>query len=138
MKRLVMVWVIICMIGCRGNNSNSSGKIVDKEKMGSVMWDIIGADVFTEQFVKKDTSKSASLENIKLQNKIFALHNISRADYYKSYEYYLSHTDLMKTILDTMIARGERDRTKIVEQHFDHNATVIRPLDSMDLKKNQR
>ncbi|MCW3090707.1 MAG: hypothetical protein JWP81_1776 [Ferruginibacter sp.] len=120
MKGVVVMLAILGMMGCE-NNGNSSGRILDKQKMQAVMWDIIGADVFTEQFVKKDSSKNPTMENIQLQNKIFAIHHVSRADYYKSYEYYLAHTDLMKTILDSMTAKGERDRMKIVEQHFDRN-----------------
>ena len=85
--------------------------------MEMVLWDIIRADVFTEQFIKKDTLKKPAAENIKLQNKIFALHKITRQDYNKSYEYYLAHTDLMRGILDSMTAKAERERTKMTEQN---------------------
>ncbi len=81
------------------------------------MWDIIGADVFTENFVKKDSLINASIENMQLQNKIFSMHKVSRADFYKSYEYYLSHTDLLQVILDSMVAKAERDRNGMMEKY---------------------
>ncbi|MEO6548928.1 MAG: DUF4296 domain-containing protein [Ferruginibacter sp.] len=118
---LVALAVLSMMLSCSHKDGNSSGRILDTEKMTAVMWDIIGADVFTEQFIKKDSLKSAALENIQMQNKIFAIHNVSRADYYKSYDYYLSHTDVMKTMLDSMTARGERNRESIIRLNYDHN-----------------
>ncbi len=117
MKVLIVTIAIFCMIGCANKGGNNPG-ILPREKMQAVMWDIIGADAFTEQFVKKDSLKNATLENIKLQNKIFALHKVTRADYYKSYDYYISQTDLMRVILDSMTNKAERNRTQMMQQHY--------------------
>lgn len=122
MKGFFITIAMLCMLGC-SNKKNNSG-ILGKEKMQAVMWDIIGADVFTEQFVKKDSLKIASIENMQLQNKIFALHKVTRAQYYKSYDYYISHTDLMKAVLDSMTTKAERDRSKMMEQQ--HGAPKIK------------
>lgn len=114
MKTLFVIILMVSLAGC-SNNSDSKG-ILPKEKMQVVMWDIIEADVFTELFIKKDTLKNAMVENVQLQNKIFALHKVSRADYYKSYDYYIAHTDLMRVVLDSITARAERSRTKMMEE----------------------
>jgi hypothetical protein len=91
--------------------------ILGKEKMQAVMWDIIGANSFTEQFIKRDSLKNAVVENMKMQQKIFSMHNITKEDFYKSYNYYCSQPDLMRTLLDSIVARGERDRIKMIEIH---------------------
>lgn len=116
MKGFLVVILLFCMIGCR--DTGSFPGLLGREKMQAVMWDIIGADVFTERFIKKDSSKKAQLENMQLQNKIFALHKVTRDNYYKSYDYYIMHSDLMKVILDSLSARGERDRSKMTQQHY--------------------
>ena len=116
MKVGMILLGLICLIGCSGNDDFPG--LLDKEKMQAVLWDVIGADVFTEQFIKKDSLKKASLENMQLQNKIFALHKVTRDDFYKSYEYYVSHADLMKVMLDSMSARAERNRTRMTQQHY--------------------
>ncbi len=116
MKGLVITIAMLCTIGCANKVDNKG--ILSKEKMQAVMWDIIGADVFTEQFVKKDSLKNALVENMQLQNKIFALHKVTRADFYKSYDYYTSHTDLMRVILDSMSAKAERDRAKMLQKQY--------------------
>ncbi|MBC7687648.1 MAG: DUF4296 domain-containing protein [Aquabacterium sp.] len=120
MKKIFVIILMLSIAGCSENNSDG---ILAKEKMQAVMWDIIGADFFTEQFIKKDTLKNARIENMQLQNKIFALHKVSRADYYKSYDYYIAHTDLMRVILDSMTAKAERDRTKMMEEQHGSKQT---------------
>ena len=117
MKVLVVTILFFCITGCANKDTNIKG-ILSKEKMQAVMWDIIGADVFTEQFVKKDSSKNAAVENMQLQNKIFTLHKVSRADFYKSYDYYVEHTNLMKAMLDSMTVQAERNRSKIMERQL--------------------
>ena len=93
--------------------------------MQVVMWDIIEADVFTDRFIKKDSSKNAAAENMQLKNKIFALHKITREEYNKSYDYYITHSDLMKVILDSMSDKAERDKMKMLERHAGVKPTKI-------------
>ena len=54
---------------------------------------------------------------MQLKNKIFALHKITKEQYKKSYDYYIMHSDLMKAILDSMAAKAERQRMKMLERH---------------------
>ncbi|MEJ7588409.1 MAG: DUF4296 domain-containing protein [Ferruginibacter sp.] len=115
MKLLLVSIVLYCLVGCSDKDRGTSG-ILDKEKMETVMWDFIKADVFTENFIKKDSLKNPAVENMQLQNKIFSHHNISKEDFYKSYDYYMAHNDVMKIILDSLSSRGERERSKMVHQ----------------------
>ena len=78
--------------------------------MRAVLWDVIKADVFTAEFIKKDSSKNAGVENLKLQQQIFAIHKISKTDFYRSYDYYKTHTEIFKQVMDSMVTRAERDR----------------------------
>lgn len=67
---------------------------------------------------KKDSLRNPELENAELQNKIFELHKVTRSDYYKSYNYYITQTDIMTVLLDSMIAKAERDRSDLLEKKF--------------------
>ncbi len=120
MKQVIVTILFFCSIGCTNKEKKYSG-ILDREKMQAVLWDIIEADVFTEQFIKKDSLKNAAVENAQLQNKIFSIHQVSKADFYKSYEYYLLHTSEMRILLDSMTTKAERDRTKMFERHVGGN-----------------
>lgn len=78
------------------------------EKMQAVYWDFLKADIFTKDFIIKDSSKNLKNENAQLQLKIFLHHGITREEFYNSYEYYLNHTSLMKEMIDTMLVRQKK------------------------------
>ncbi|NDE09150.1 MAG: DUF4296 domain-containing protein, partial [Chitinophagia bacterium] len=112
MKYLIFIIGFFFIVGCNDKTGTPSG-VLGKEKMQSVMWDIIRAEVFTEQFIKKDSSKNIAMENLKLQNAIFSIHKVTRSQYFRSYDYYISHTDLIRLVLDSMSAKAERDRFEL-------------------------
>lgn len=121
MKGLIVTIGLLCLIGCAGKGNNEG--LLEKEKMQAVLWDIIQADAFTEQFIKRDSSKNAVTENVQLQNKIFAIHQVSKEEFYKSYDYYVSNTEWMSSMLDSMTIQAERNRPKMLERQ--HSAPAI-------------
>ncbi|MFT3680732.1 MAG: DUF4296 domain-containing protein [Ferruginibacter sp.] len=104
----------VFLISC----GEKKGKILPKEKMMVVLWDIFQAESFTDQYIKKDSSKNAVLENAKLQQQLFALHGISRDDYERSYAYYKAQPDEMKIIIDSITARTERNRSNMMMKKY--------------------
>lgn len=78
--------------------------------MQAVLWDVFKAESFTSEFITKDSAKDAAAENLKLQQEIFAIHKISKTDFYGSYDFYKSNSRLLKVILDSIISRESRDR----------------------------
>jgi len=117
MKVFLISIIVIFITGC-ANNSTKNTAILEKEKMQVVLWDIMQANSFTEHFIVKDTIKNAQVANAQLQQKIFKLHNTSREQFYRSYNYYSSKPELMKTLLDSITAKGERGRTKMIERKY--------------------
>jgi hypothetical protein len=108
------VWALIAIVsllGCKDGDKLPSG-ILKPEKMETVMWDVVRADVFTGEYIKADSGKNLAQENIRLQKKIFAINNTTREEYYNSYEYYKSKPDMMRALLDTMVARVNRSRNR--------------------------
>lgn len=94
--------VLFIFISCGDKNGMPEG-ILKPEKMQAILWDVIRADAFTTQFIKKDSSKNDVAENLKLQQEIFLIHHISKDQFYKSYEYYKANGNLMKEMIDSMI-----------------------------------
>lgn len=80
--------------------------------MQEVLWDIILADAFTTQHTKSTTPSVAEAENAKLQKQVFAIHAVTRENFYKSFDYYKAHTSLMKTLMDSIIDKAEREKSK--------------------------
>jgi Domain of unknown function (DUF4296) len=113
----MLLFVLVSITSC-GSNGTPSG-ILKPDKMQAVLWDVIRADAFTADFIKRDSAKNAVEENLKLQQQIFAIHHISKDVFYKSYDYYKTHTPLLRVMLDSMIIQAGRNkdyRTKPLKQ----------------------
>jgi Domain of unknown function (DUF4296) len=110
--RVALVFLIALFIcGC-GGDGDIPANVLKPDKMQAVMWDIVRADVFTSEFIKVDSTKDLLRENLQLQKKIFELNKTSREQYYTSFEYYKNKPELMREMLDTMVARVNRGRNK--------------------------
>ena len=105
----IFLFVLGSLISCGGKDKIPEG-ILKPDKMQAVFWDVINADVFTNDFIKKDSSKNAVEENLKLQQQIFAIHHVSKDVFYKSYDYYKTNTPVLKVMLDSMIVQAERNK----------------------------
>ena len=101
----ISFFIVGCMlfiISCQNKNDIPTG-ILKPDKMQAILWDVIKADAFTTEFIKKDSAKNTENENLKLQQQIFAIHHVSKENFYKSYNYYKTQTPVLKTILDSMM-----------------------------------
>ena len=105
---LVFIGLII-FISC-GNKDEIPSDILKPVKMQAVLWDVIKADAFTTGFIKNDSVKNAVDENLKLQQQIFAIHHISKIDFYKSYDYYKTHTTVLSKMLDSIITQAGKSK----------------------------
>jgi len=110
MRNVLAVFAVAVVLYACGNDDSIPSNVLKLDKMQAVMWDIVRADVFTVEYIKRDSVKNLQQENLRLQKKIFALNNITHEQYYRSYEYYKSKPELMKALLDTMAARVNRSR----------------------------
>ena len=111
MRRIIILLAGLALIASCTNKDKVPDGILKPEKMQAVLWDVIKADAFTAEFIKKDSTKNAAAENLKLQQQIFAIHKINKADFYNSYDYYKSNTVVFKKIVDSMVAQAERKKT---------------------------
>lgn len=109
MKILFLFFFCLLLFSC----SKSDKEILSQDKMEKIVWDLTQADVFTQEFISKDSTKNLAIENLKLQQKIFAKYKTDKKIFYKSYEYYLKHDELLKPLLDSMVVRNGRIRDNI-------------------------
>ena len=110
MRKTYMLLLCLTVISSCGNKNKLPAGILTQQQMQAVLWDIIRADVFTADYIKKDSSRNAVKENEKLQQQIFAIHQVTGKDFYASYDYYKSHSAEFMSIIDTMVARAERNK----------------------------
>jgi Domain of unknown function (DUF4296) len=105
-KSIFFLWAVF-LLSC--GNQLPKG-IVEQKKMEKVLWDILKVDTYSKNYIAKDTTKNAAVENAKMQQQVFDLHKITKEEFYKSYTYYLAHSDLIKPLLDTIINKASIEK----------------------------
>lgn len=116
MMRLLFI-LVLTTAGFSGCKSRE-GKILPLQKMQAVMWDVLMADAFTENFIKKDSLKNAVAENEKLYRQVFAIHKISKQDFETTYDYYRQRPGEMRVLMDSISALAERNRRDMMTKRY--------------------
>lgn len=109
MKIFFLFFFCLFLLSCKQTKKD----ILAPDKMEKILWEITKAEVFTQEYMSKDSSKNLSLENLKLQQKIFAKYQTDKKTFYKSYDYYIHHEELLKPLLDSMIVKNGRIKENI-------------------------
>ncbi len=124
--RIVLAVICISLFGLiySCSDKQKEGRILNAKEMQLVMWDMLQAEAYTQNFLSKDSSKKGLFENAALQKKIFELHKINREDFNVSYNYYNAHPDEMKKILDSVSAQAERSRSKVMIDRYSKGKIV--------------
>ena len=107
--RLIFL-VSLFLISCSGKED-----ILSPARMQGVMWDYVQADVYSYEFLKKDSLINADSSHMVLLTSIFDRHKISKKDFFRSYDFYLSHPDQLNPILDSIIAKQNRSVLKNIK-----------------------
>jgi len=120
--------VLLAGTGCADKDRVPSG-ILPLSKMQTVMWDMIQADQYAALSVAKDSSThvNTKAETLKLYEEVFRLHEISREEFRKSYQYYLDHPELNQQLFDSLISQGNRLRTESYSRPVSNRPPPIIP-----------
>lgn len=116
MKRLIAgSLAVFCLIaiGCSDKKSIPSD-ILPREKMETVLWDMIQADQYATVLAKDSSAHIADqkMERLRLYDQVFRLHDVSRDKFQKSYQYYTDHPELSQDLFDSLLVRGNRLRSE--------------------------
>lgn len=105
---MALLVVVLSVNGCK--NSNPRG-ILSPETMQQVMWDMLRADELAMDQSARDTVRTNYLMHaVENYQQVFAVHNITKEEFYKSLRYYQERPDKNKELMDSIQAMGERSR----------------------------
>lgn len=82
--------------------------IIPPEQMETIMWQMMQTDEFTSDAFARDSTKNLHTERIKRYRQVFQLNGTTKEAFAKSYDYYMAHPDLTKTMFDSLSARAAR------------------------------
>lgn len=108
MSRLFfLLFTIGLLAACNANDKPQD--LIPEPKMERVIWDMVQADEFIQNYVMKDSNKvNVNAERYKLYEKVLSVHSITKDQFRKSYEYYASHPGDTKMLFDSLSARANR------------------------------
>lgn len=81
--------------------------ILPEEKMQAVLWDMMRADQFLNDYIfSKDSAADKKIQSSKMYAQIMALHNTNWEDFRRSFKWYSQHTERLKAIMDSIAAQA--------------------------------
>jgi hypothetical protein len=104
--------LVLLLAGCANKDDIPSG-VIPKPEMEKILFDLAQADQYASLFVTIDSARvNRKLESLKVYQEVFRLHQVSREDFRKSLQFYLDHPDIMRILLDSVLAEGNRLRNE--------------------------
>ncbi|MDI9363636.1 MAG: DUF4296 domain-containing protein [Flavobacterium sp.] len=100
--------IITFLLFAACNNKPNANKPLGINQMKTILWDIENADIWFNQIPLTDSVHKTQQMNIQLYEQVFASHNITKQQFYNSYQYYQTRPDKMKILMDSVVAYGER------------------------------
>ena len=116
--RIVILFFFILVAGSAGCKKKSSipGNVLAQQKMQAVLWDMIRADHFINNYmVIKDSSLNKRVAGFKMYNRILGIHKISEEDFKKSFSFYRSNPELMWPIMDSISKMSDEAPTQQIK-----------------------
>ncbi|MGB8191648.1 MAG: DUF4296 domain-containing protein [Chitinophagaceae bacterium] len=106
-RAFILLSMVGLSIACgKGDKKND---ILPQAKMERVIWDMVQADEFVQAYVLKDSARiDVKAERYRQYEKVFRLHNTSREQFSKSYQYYISNPGKNKVLFDSLAVKASR------------------------------
>ena len=127
----LMIFLCFVFTGCSDKDKVPHG-ILPVNNMCSVMWDMIQADQYAAILARDSAHSDARSEHLRLYEQVFRLHNITRENFQKSYNYYLQHPELNQILSDSLTAHGNRLRNEAYAHPSNPPAVTLRPTPAVN------
>jgi len=112
--RCTAVFILLLFFSSCSNRTGIPDGIIPLDSMQKIMKDIIEADQFSVQFIARDSLKPDKVKaGQDLMEVIFKIHNITRAEFKASLNFYESRPDLNKKIFDSLMADANRRKPEL-------------------------
>lgn len=112
MRSFIYLISILFLSACI-NKKDVPKNIIQPEKMQKIMMEMFTADGVNNELSLRDTSFNLPDNNKSKFQQIFTNHKISKDQFYKSYNFYLGHPDLLKPITDSLAAISNKQSLKL-------------------------
>lgn len=113
MRTCFAICIIVVFAACT-DNTKVPKDLIQKDKMQKILWDMVQADRFAVDFLPRPGDSAYNeTEVLKVYQKVFNVHGITRDQFLKSYTFYLNHPDITKVLYDSISVQAERRRAEV-------------------------
>jgi hypothetical protein len=113
-QRLVyLLLVIVFLAGCNGGTPKN---VLPVNTMKVVMFDMLKADEWYARKLVGDTLMLKVKEDIPLYEQVFAVHKITKKQFYDSYHYYEAHPVAYKELVDSLESYANKQKLKTIKK----------------------
>jgi len=108
MRKLIYLYLLFLFTAC--SQKPVPEGILAPAEMEKVVYDILKADEYINNFVSKDTTVNIKMKRSIIYEQVFKLHNTNRKDFFTSYKYYQEHPDIQKALFDSLLTTANREK----------------------------
>ncbi|MBI1779816.1 MAG: DUF4296 domain-containing protein [Sphingobacteriales bacterium] len=101
MRFLFFIVIIIAAIACADKRQEKPKNLLNKTSMTAILSDVLVADAVATEIKTRDSLINLNALSAAYYQQIFKIHNISKEQFTSSYNYYVSHPDEFKEVLDS-------------------------------------
>ncbi len=105
---IVFFFILSCSV-----KEGVPGDIIAPRQMQHIVWDLLQADEVAFQRKISDSTIDLKKSSFQLYDTVFAIHKVSRENFYKSYEYYQKHPTLYRSLMMGVRSMGDKERKAI-------------------------
>jgi hypothetical protein len=114
-QRLICITIICAFIACTPKEKEIPADIMPVNKMKLIVWDMAQAGAYASYL--KENDSATKVVNTGYLAEVLKLYNISKADFYKSFNFYQQHPVLNKELFDSVSAYAQRQKSEIYKKH---------------------
>lgn len=103
--------LLTSMAACSPDQRLPKG-IIPQNKMRLIIWDLIRADEYINNFVARSNKVNLQNERWVLYEQIFKIHQVSQEQFRKSLSFYQARPDLFKVIADSL----RQDERRVLDE----------------------
>ena len=112
-RQVYLLLVFVLLAGCNGSMPKN---VLPVNTMKVVMFDMLKADEWYARKLVGDTLMLKVKEDIPLYEQVFAVHEITKKQFYDSYHYYEAHPVAYKELVDSLESYANKQKLKTIKK----------------------
>ena len=110
---IICIFSIFLLLAC---NNGMPKNVLPLNTMKVVMFDMLKADDWYARILVGDTLMQRVKEDIPLYEQVFAVHKLTKKQFFDSYHYYESHPVAYKELVDSLESYANNQKLKMLKK----------------------